>query len=115
MTFYARKQALADSQIAAKGAAKTIRSAPTAGDPVTGAGATDGVARTVNAIETAVDYKTFPETMTQAGDLMLLLDADVSVGEVWVRPDGAEWTIKAVKKLDYTGSDLIAVKALVRG
>lgn len=115
MTFYARMQALADSQIAAKGAALTIRGVPTAGDPVTGAAAADGTSRTVNGVVTKVDYRTFPETMTQAGDLMLLLDADADVGEVWVRSDASEWTIKAVQKLNFNESDLIAVKALVRG
>lgn len=115
MTFYARMQALADRQIASKGASLTVRGQPTAGDPVTGSGATDGSSRTVGGVVTKVDYRTFPETQTQAGDLMLLLDGDADVGEVWVRGDGSEWTIQAVQKLKFDETNLIAVKALVRG
>lgn len=114
MTFYARMQALADRQIAGKGSPVTIRAKDTPSDPVHGYFDVEGATRTINAVLTQVDYKTFPETLAQAGDLMLLCDAGVVVGEKWINGT-EEWSVVAVKEITPDNSTLLAVKALVRG
>lgn len=114
MTFYARMQALADRQIADKGSSLTIKGLPAAGDPVDGTGGTDGDERSVDGVLTGIDYKTFPETMTRAGDVMLILGEPVLVGEKWVN-GSAEWEVVAVKDIKPDNATHIATKALVRG
>lgn len=110
MTFYERMDALATRQIADKGSSLTIVGRPTGGDPVTGAGAGAGASRTVAGVVTKIDYKTFPETLVQAGDKMLLLDGAVVVGETW---EGRK--IVAVSEVKPDNSTSLIHKALVRG
>lgn len=114
MTFYERMQALADRQIAAKGASLTIRALPTASDPVSGLGYADGATRSVEGVLTRVDYRVFPETVARSGDLMLLTSAAVAVGEKWIN-GSAEWSIVAVQEIKPDNATGIAWKALVRG
>lgn len=116
MTFYERMKALADRQIAAKGSSVTIRGLPVAPDPVTGAGGSDGATRQVSAVLTSVDYRVFPESLVQAGDLMLLVEGGsaVQIGEKWVN-GLAEWSIVAVREINPANGTPIAFRALVRG
>lgn len=114
MTFYERMRALASRQIAAKGSTVTIRGIPTPSDPVTGLGGADGAARSMSAVLTQVDYRTFPETIARAGDLMLLVDGTAEVGEKWVN-GVSEWTIVAVSEVNPANDGAIITKALVRG
>lgn len=116
MTFYTRMKALADRQIVAKGYAATFRSLPTAGDPVTGLGGSAGATRTAQAVILNVDYRTFPETLARAGDLMLLVEGGgaPAVGEKWVN-GAAEWEIVAVKEVNPPNGTALLWKVLVRG
>lgn len=116
MTFYSRMKTLSDRQILSKGSALTIRAKDTAGDPVTGAAASDGATRSVLGVVAGIDNKTFPETIVEAGDRMLLLEADgaVEVGEKWI--DGSdEWAIVSVVQIKPDNATSLLFKALVRG
>lgn len=110
MTFYERMDALATRQIADKGSTLTISARPTASDPVTGAVGSDGEDREIPGVVVKIDYRTFPETMVQAGDKMLLLDGEVEVGEKW-----GGMTIVAVSEVKPDNSTSLLHKALVRG
>ena len=116
MAFYDRMKALADRQVANKGAALTIKGVPTAGDPVTGVGASDGATRTVQGVVTRVDNRVFPDTLTQSGDLMLLTEggAALAVNEKWVN-GVSDWSIVAVQQVIPNNSTSLIYKALVRG
>lgn len=83
-------------------------------DPVTGAGGSDGAPRSVRAVQTKLDYKTFPETLVQEGDRMMIFGSVVDRGEVLV--DGsAEWSIREVQHIQPDNSTHIITKALVSG
>ena len=118
MTFYAEMKALSDELMgtAEFGAALTVQGLPTAGDPVTGAGASDGTQRTVNGVVTKVDLKVFPESMVQAGDRRIVFDGDgaIQVGEKWINGT-EEWDIVQVMQVKPDNSTSILFKALVRG
>ena len=116
MVNYTNLKATADRLITANGKSLTIRGVPTAGDPVTGLSGSDGSTRTVYGFPTKIDFRTFPESMTQSGDKMLLLEGDsaVTIGEKWI--DGTEeWDIVAVQQGIWGHTSDIIYKALVRG
>lgn len=116
MTFYAEMAALV-SELAGNdefGRTLTIRGEPTAADPVTGSGGSDGSSRSVQGKDLNVDNRTFPETLAETGDRMLVIEGDISVGEVWV--DGSnEWVVVDVRRFTNDSGSVIAAKALVRG
>ena len=65
MSLYSEFQALADELLGSDefGTTLTITGVPTAGDPVTGAGASAGGSRTIQGVTTKVDFSVFPETI----------------------------------------------------
>jgi len=116
MTIYSDMQSVADTLLATDlfGASLTIRGKPTPGDPVTGLGGSDGATRTVTAAIVGVDYRTFPDTIAEIGDKMLVSSDEINVGEVWV--DGSdEWHVVQVMEVKPDNATGILWKALVRG
>lgn len=114
MTFYTDKAALADRLLTKFGYDATIRASDTASDPVHGFGYADGAERTVRAVQTKLDYKTFPEDLVQKGDRMFIFGANVDQGEKVVDASG-EWAVKEVAHVKPDNSTHIITKALVRG
>lgn len=114
MTFYERMDALVVRQLASKGFSATFRGEPTPADPVTGVGGSDGATRTIQAVKVAVNFRDFPETLVEAGDLMLIVKGFVEVGEYWI--DGSDhWRVVSVKQYEPDNSTDLMTKALVRG
>lgn len=113
MVDYAKLAAVADRLIAENGFVATIQAASVATDPVTGLGGVDGSPRTVQAFQTAMDYKTFPDTVVTTGDRMMLFADRVEVGEVLV--DNGDWAVKAVMHIEPDNASHIITKAVIRG
>jgi len=107
--FYSDKAALADRLLLKFGYDATVTGRPTQPDPVTGAGGGAGVARTVRAVNTKIDYKTFPETLVRTGDTMLILGGLVEVGEAI-----AGKAVKQVAHVQPDNATHIITKALVQ-
>lgn len=112
--FYPEMAAFAAEMLSGEfGANLTIRGAPVAGDPVTGAGGSAGADRVVRGIVTKVDLKAFDASTVQAGDRMLVLAGLASVAERWV--DGAvARPIVAVRVVKPDNATIIITKAHVR-
>lgn len=114
MATYTNAQALAARLIAAKGFAATVRAASTPADPLTGLGGADGASRTVNAVQTRIDYRTFPEGLVRQGDRMFIFAGPVAVGEYLI--DGSdEWPIRETMRVEPDNASHIITKALVGG
>lgn len=113
MTFYSDKAALADRLLLKYGFTATVRGAATVADPVTGLGGSDGATRSVQAVFTRIDFRTFPETLVRKGDRMVIFGGPVSVGEVLV--ESGDWQIREVQNIKPDGSTHIITKALVSG
>lgn len=108
MAFYAEMAAVATELLAEFGASLTIEGVPSEPDPVDGYGdGTAGTSRTVTGAVLKVNYRLFPETVTQAQDKMLMVDgsAALQIGEIWeglrivdlrdIRPDNATMVAQA--------------------
>lgn len=113
MAFYDDMAALADQMLTEFGFAATVRTADAPGDPVTGLGGAAGATRTVRAVQTKMDYRTFPETLVRAGDRMLIFGGAVEVGEKVI--DGGEWAVRQVAHIQPDNATHIITKALVSG
>ena len=61
-----------------------------------------------------IDYRTFPETIAQVGDKMLISSDAIEVGEKWISGSD-EWTVVQVMEVKPDNSTGILWKALVRG
>lgn len=113
MTFYTEKAALADRLLLKYGFSATVRAVGAIADPVTGLGGSDGATRSVRALFTKIDFKTFPETLVRKGDRMVIFGGPVLVGEVLV--NNGDWQIREVQNIQPDGSTHIITKALVSG
>lgn len=113
MTFYTEKAALADRLLLKYGFDATVRAADTPSDPVTGLGGANGATRTVRALFTKIDFRTFPETLVRDGDRMVIFGGPVLVGEVLV--NNGDWAVREVADIQPDGSTHIITKALVSG
>lgn len=108
--FYTEKAALADRLLLRFGYDATVTGQPTLPDPVTGAGGGAGASRTVRAVNTAVDHNTFPESLVETGDTMLILGGKVDVGEAV-----GSMSVKHVAHVMPDNATHIITKALVKG
>jgi len=114
MADYTNAQALADRLLAAKGFTATIRAEGTAADPVTGLGAADGATRTVSAVKARVDIGVFPESLAERSTCMLICDAIVRMGDVWV-DGGTDRPVIGVMHVEPDNDSHIITKALIGG
>lgn len=112
MTIYSEFQALADELLGSDefGTTLTVTGVPTAGDPVTGAGASAGVSRSIQGVITKVDFNVFPETVAQSTDKMLISSDSLERGERF-----GDMTIVQVMKIEPDNATGILWKALIRG
>lgn len=114
MADYTGLTATASRLIAAKGFVATIQGAPTASDPVTGAGGSDGATRTLNAVKVGADKRAFSETLIERSTCMLICDGEVRASEFWL-DGGAPRPIIAVMPVDPDNTSHIITKALIGG
>jgi hypothetical protein len=112
--FYPEMAAFAAEMLSGElGGSLTIRGAPVAGDPITGAGGSVGADRVVSGVVTGVDLKLFDASTVQTGDRMLVVAGVVSIAERWV--DGlVARPIVAVRVVKPDNATLIITKAHVR-
>lgn len=108
--FYTEKAALADRLLLRFGYDATVTGVPMLPDPVTGAGGGAGAARTVRAVNTKIDFNTFPESLVETGDTMLILGGKVNVGE----SIGGK-SVKQVAHVMPDNAAHIITRALVKG
>ena len=107
---YSALQAKALELITRFGYDMTFNAAGTAGDPVTGLGGAAGASRTLKGVEVKVSQKDFPSTVIEATDKALLVEgASILKSDKW-----GEWRIVEISPIQPNGSDVLAVKLLVR-
>lgn len=114
MSIYTRAATTADRLLARFGYDVTIRAVGTAGDPVTGAGASDGATRTVRGLVRSIDNRTFPESLVQSGDRMFIFGGEVLRGE-FVVDGSAAYEVREVVQIKPDNATHVITKALVNG
>lgn len=111
---YTKIAATALRLIAKYGETMTFRAAGSSADPVTGLGGTAGATRTMQGVVGRVDLRDYPETVIQSGDKALIVEGgDIAKTDKWVN-GSEEWHIVAVSPIAPNGTDIVAVKVLVR-
>lgn len=111
---YAPLTATALRLITKFGADLTFRDKGTTADPVTGLGAVAGNDRTVKGVKITDVAKAFPETRIESGDRAFIIEsATILMSDKWIN-GAAAWTVEEVNEIEPNGTDIVAVKVLVR-